>query len=201
MYQYTQGELKRVQSTLNNAKDYTHLTLQLKALGFQDPQELDYRGGTAQLYSRNVSVNAAPHQYAFYCVLSVGNGYCPVGLKDLCDVLNFLEVIGAQPKESASPDVFWLKAALNRLNSTMAEISNTLEHVLSLQAANGLKMTSLEGHTMGINASQSAQETTFQTQASGSLIEDIPLFDEDDELLPPQTNPVSPVKTMRQPRQ
>ena len=156
MHLYTDGIWSTTSSTLDKTTTAQELYSKLGILGFQQSQEVLYRGGTARLYTRVAQQGkvALPIGFEFCCILYLGTFLYAVGLKSLQDVLRFYQEIDAHPKETeaitathfqALTECFTdivehledagvtinnlssIKFALDELTTTLATIGNNLQ--------------------------------------------------------------------------
>jgi hypothetical protein len=142
MHLYRDGEWSTTSTILDTAKTEQELYQRLTTLGFQQCQEVSYRGGTVRLYMRDSLFGKRQHPIAFeFCgLLYLGTALFPVALKSFQDVLQFLREIDAHPKTSSVVTVSNLDLFEQRLSLSLAEIAERLEDpAVTIRNLAGLK--------------------------------------------------------------
>lgn len=143
MHLYTNGVWDKSPSVLDKASTAQELYQKLSTLGFQQSQELLYRGGNAQLYMRvsQPGKHLLPIGFEFCCVLYLGKFLYPVGLKSLQDVLHFYQEIDAHPKETEAITTTHLREFQLSLAGGLSDLAERLEDSnVTVKNLSGLKL-------------------------------------------------------------
>lgn len=129
MHLYTNGTWETTSSILDKTATDQDLYQKLGVLGFQQSQEVVYRGGKARLYTRvpQQGKTMFPLGFDFCCVLYLGRFLYTVGLKSLQDVLRFYQEIDAHVQEMEPLAAAHLQSLQQGLTNNFSDLADRLE--------------------------------------------------------------------------
>lgn len=130
MHLYTNGTWETTSSVLDKTATDQDLYQKLGVLGFQQSQEVVYRGGKARLYTRvpQQGKTMLPLGFDFCCILYLGRFLYTVGLKSLQDVLHFYQEIDAHVQETEPLTATHLRSLQQGLTDNFSDLADRLEY-------------------------------------------------------------------------